>query len=252
MIDFTPLAHFGLLLVRPGMILMLAPGIGGAFVPGQVKIGLTVLIALALFPSVAIPRGDGNAILTAIIAREVVIGLSLAFVLRALIAGAEFAGHLSGFQIGFSYGATVDPQNGVQNTMLATLYSLLATLGFLAINGHHMLLRGLAASYNGLPIGMGQVNGTLPAAVRDIMGLVFTVGARLAAPIVIVLLVVEIAVGLISRTSPTLNFMIIGYPLRLVIGLVLLGALVGTIPAVTNALVESTIMLALRTAAIFR
>lgn len=252
MIDVTPLAHFGLLLVRPGMLLMLAPGLGGAFVPGQVKIGLTVLIALALFPSVAIPAGNGNALVTAIIAREIVIGLSLGFAVRALIAGAEFAGHLSGYQIGFSYGATIDPQNGVRNTMLATLYGMLATLGFLAINGHHMLLRALAVSYSGLPIGMGGISGTLLTSVRDIMALVFVVGARLAAPIVIVLLVVEIAVGLISRTSPSLNFMIIGYPIRLVIGLFVLGALVGTIPAVTNAMTESAIMLAMRTAAIFR
>jgi len=139
-----------------------------------------------------------------------------------------------------------------RNTMLASLYGMLATLGFLAINGHHMLLRALAMSYAGLPIGMGQISGTLPGMVRDIMALVFIVGARLAAPIVIVLLVVEVAVGLISRTSPSLNFMIIGYPVRLVIGLFVLGALVGTIPAVTNALVESTVMLALRTAAVFR
>ena len=234
------------------MLLMLAPGIGGAFVPGQVKIGLTVLIAFALFPSVAIPPGNGNALVTAIVAREVIIGLSLAFAVRALIAGAEFAGHLSGFQIGFSYGATIDPQNGVQNTMLATLYGMLATLGFLAINGHHLLLRALATSYAGLPIGMGGLNGTLLGTVRDIMALVFVVGARLAAPIVIVLLVVEVAVGLISRTSPSLNFMIIGYPVRLIIGLVVLGALVGTIPAVTNALTESAVMLGMRTAAIFR
>jgi flagellar biosynthetic protein FliR len=251
-IDVTPLAHFGLLLVRPGMLLMLAPGIGGAFVPGQVKIALTVLIAFALFPSVAIPPGNGNALVTAIVAREVIIGLSLGFAVRALMAGAEFAGHLSGYQIGFSYGATIDPQNGVQNTMLATLYGMLATLGFLAINGHHLLLRALATSYAGLPIGMGGINGTLLGTVRDIMALVFVVGTRLAAPIVIVLLVVEVAVGLISRTSPSLNFMIIGYPVRLIVGLVVLAALVGTIPAVTNALVEGAVMLGMRTAAIFR
>ncbi|MEQ1759103.1 MAG: flagellar biosynthetic protein FliR [Vicinamibacterales bacterium] len=252
MLDVSPLAHFGLLLVRPGMLMMLAPGIGGQFVPGQARVALTVLIALALFPSVAIPAGNGNALVTAIILREVVIGLSIGFVIRALIAGAEFAGHLSGYQIGFSYGATVDPQNGVNNTMLATLYGMLATLGFLAINGHHMLLRALAMSYSGLPIGMGGVSQSLPAAVREIMALVFIVGTRLAAPIVIVLLVVEIAVGLISRASPSLNFMIIGYPIRLIVGLFLVAALVGTVPAVTNALVETTLMLAMRTAAIFR
>ncbi len=252
MIDVTPLAHFGLLLVRPGMLFLLAPAIGGAFVPNQMKIGLTVLVALALAPSVPIPRGNGNALVTAIIAREVLIGLSLAFVLRALTAGAEFAGHLSGFQIGFSYGATVDPQNGVNNTMLATLYGMLATLGFLAINGHHLLLRALAASYSGLPMGMGAVSGSLPAAVGDIMGLVFIVGVRLAAPIVIVLLIAEIVVGLISRTLPALNFLIIGYPVRLVIGLAVVGALVGTVPAVTNAMTERAIVLATRTAALFR
>jgi len=252
MIDVSPLAHFALLLVRPGMLLMLAPGIGGASVPSPAKVALTVLTALVLFPSVAIPRGDGNAILTAIIAREVVIGLSIAFVIRALVAGAEFAGHLSGYQIGFSYGATIDPQNGVQNTAVAALYGMLATLGFLAINGHHMLLRALAASYTGLPIGMGQVNASILTSVRDILGLVFTVGVRLAAPIVIVLLIVEVAVGLVSRTSPSLNFLIVGYPLRLVVGLVVLAAVVGTIPAVTNALVESVLMLAARTAAAFR
>lgn len=234
------------------MLMLLAPGIGGVFVPGQVKIGLTVLIAFALFPTVAIPPGNGNAIVTAVIAREAVIGLSMAFALRALIAAAEFAGHLSGYQIGFSYGATVDPQNGVQNTMLATLYSMLATLGFLAVNGHHMLLRALAMSYEGLPIGMGQVNGTLLVTVRDILALIFTVGVRLAAPIVVILLVVELAVGLVSRTSPSLNFMIIGYPIRIVVGLFVLAALIQTIPAVTNNMIEPTIRLGLRTAAVFR
>lgn len=234
------------------MLMMLAPGIGGAFVPAPARVGLTVLVALVLLPSVAIPRGDGNALLTAIIAREIVIGLSLAFVVRALIAGAEFAGHLSGFQIGYSYGATVDPQNGVHNTMLATLYSLLATLGLLAVNGHHMLLRALAMSYDGLPIGMGQVGPTLLASVRDIMALVFVVGVRLAAPIVLVLLVLEIAVGLISRAAPSLNFLIIGFPLRLVVGLFVLAALIPTIPAVTNAMIETVMMLAARTAAVFR
>jgi flagellar biosynthetic protein FliR len=251
-LDLSPLAHFGLLLVRPGMLMLLAPGIGGVGVPAQARLGLTVLLALALFPSVAIPRGDGNAIVTAIIAREAVIGLSLAFVVRALIAGAEFAGHMSGFQIGFSYGATIDPQNGVNNTMLATFYGLLATLGFLAINGHHMLIRALAMSYDGLPIGMGTVNGSLVGTVGDITGLVFVVGVRLAAPVVIALLIVELAVGLISRTAPSLNFMIIGYPVRIILGLVLVAVLVPTIPSVTNAMIETVMRLALRTAAAFR
>jgi flagellar biosynthesis protein FliR len=85
--------------------------------------------------------------------------------------------------------------------MLATLYGLLATLGFLAINGHHSVLRALAQSYAGIPIGTGHVDASLVLAVRDILGMVFIVGARLAAPIIVVLLIVELVIGLIRRRS---------------------------------------------------
>ncbi len=252
MIDLAVIERFGLLLVRPGMLVLIAPGIGGQQIPAPVKIGLTALLAIGLLPSAAIPRMLPELSLGMVIAREVVIGLSLAFVMRALIGGAEFAGHLSGQQIGFSYGATIDPQSGVRNNMLSILYGMLATLGFLAVNGHHQLLRALAQSYQGLPIGVGQVNASILIAVREIFAIVFIVGLRLAAPIIVVLLVVELAVGLISRASPALNFQVIGYPIRLLVGLTLLAALIGTIPAVTNSLLGSVLATGANAARAFR
>lgn len=252
MTDFAPVASFALLLVRPGMVVMVAPGLGGAHLPVPVKIGLTVLLALGLMPSVQVSPEAGDVALAAVIAREAAIGLCLAFVLRALIAGAELAGYLSGFQIGFSYGATIDPQSGVRNTMLSTLYGSLATLAFLAINGHHAVLRALSASYAGLPVGGGHLNESLVTSVRDMLGLVFIVGARIAAPVVIVLLIVELAVGLIARSSPTLTFMVIGYPIRLLVGLFLVAMLVPTVPAVTNSLLETAVMMAAEAASAFR
>ncbi len=250
--DLTVLTRLGLLLVRPGMVVMLAPGLGGTFLQARTKIGLTFLLAIGLMPSVAVPGGVVDAPLAVIVAREVAIGMSIAFVMRALMVGAEFAGHLSGYQIGFSYGATIDPQSGVRNNMLATLYGMLATLGFLAINGHHAVLRALAASYAQLPIGAGHVDASLVTSVREILALVFTVAVRLAAPIVAILIVVELVIGLISRASPALSFMIIGYPIRLVIGLFVLGLMVGTVPAVTNSLVETALRIAGHAAAGFR
>lgn len=252
MIDLSVVERFALLLVRPGMLILIAPGIGGQHIPAPVKIGMTVLIALGLLPSVVVLRAVPEMSLALIVAREVVIGMSLAFVLRALIVGAEFAGHLTGQQIGFSYGATIDPQSGVRNNMLSVLYGSLATLGFLGINGHHSLLRALVQSYAGLPMGAGHVDASIVGSVREILGMVFVVGLRLAAPIVVVLLIVEIAVGLISRASPALTFMVIGYPIRLVVGLTLLAALIGTIPAVTNSLLEAVLLSGANTARAFR
>lgn len=252
MIDLSVVERFALLLVRPGMLVAIAPALGGMQVPVPVKVGLTVFIAIGLLPSVAVPAELANLTLSMVIAREAVIGLSIGFALRALIAGAEFAGHLSGQQIGFSYGATIDPQSGVRNNMLATFYGLLATLGFLAINGHHAVLRALAQSYAALPIGSGSLDASVVSSVRDILGLVFIVAVRLAAPVVIVLLIVELIVGLISRASPVMNYMVIGYPLRLVVGLTILAALVPVIPGVTNSLVESALMTSARLAQAFR
>ena len=84
--DFSVVARFALLLVRPGMVISVAPGIGGAFIPARVRVGLTVLIALGLLPSVAVPQGAATLPLLAVIAREICIGLSLAFAMRLLIA----------------------------------------------------------------------------------------------------------------------------------------------------------------------
>lgn len=249
--DFTTVARFALLLVRPGMVVMLTPAFAGTHLPAPVKVGLTVLLALGLLPSVA-TASVADVSLTAIVAREIAIGLSLGFVLRALIAGAELAGHLSGQQIGFSYGATIDPQSGVRNNMLSTLYGLLATLGFLAIDGHHMVLRALAESYSALPMGSGSLDASIVDSVRNILALVFVVAFRLAAPVIVVLMVLEIVVGLISRAAPSLGFMVIGYPLRLLAGLALLAALIPTIPAVTNSLVQNVLMAGAAMAQAFR
>ena len=250
--ELTPVVRFALLLVRPGMVVMLAPGIGGRQIPAMVKVALTVLLALGLLPAVEMPAEVGASGLMMVVLHEVAIGLALAFVLQALVAGAELAGHLSSYQIGFSYGATIDPTSGVRSTVLVSLYGMLATLAFFAVNGHHSLLRALSRSYAGLPIGAGQISESLVVSVRDILALVFNVGLRLAAPVLIVLVIVELAIGLISRSAPSLTFMVIGYPIRTALGLLVVAALIYTVPAVTTSMLESTLMLAGRTAAAFR
>lgn len=250
--DLTPVLKLGVLLVRPGMVIMLSPGLGGKHIPPLPKVGITVLIALGLLPSVSVPLSDGNVSLAIVLAREVAIGMALGFVLQALLNGVELAGHLSGAQIGLTYGATIDPQSGVRNNMLAMLYGSLATLAFLGVNGHHAVLRALAASYAGVPIGGGHLNASLVGSIRELMGVVFVVGIRLAAPIVVVLLIVEIAVGLIARSAPTLSFQVIGAPIRILVGLFVLAALVSTIPAVTTSLLPSMLTLAGHAAAAFR
>ena len=249
--DFAAVARFGILLVRPGALILAAPGLGGLAVPVLARIGLTVLLALALAPAVHIPAGPDAGVLIVVL-REAAIGLALGLTARALIAGAELAGHICSQQIGFSYAATIDPEGGVRNAVLASLYGLLATFTWLAIDGHHLLLKALHASYTGLPIGAGGVDASLLTSVREVFGLVFVTGARLAAPVVAVIMLVEVALGLISRTAPALNFFVIGYPVRLVIGLAVVAMTLAAIPGVTRALAGRVVEAALALAGAFR
>jgi flagellar biosynthetic protein FliR len=249
--DLSVVARFGILLVRPGGLLLLAPGIGGQTVPVLARIGLTVLIAVALAPSGTLPSGPGAG-LAIVVARELAIGLALGLAARALIAGAELAGHLCSQQIGFSYAATIDPEGGARNTVLASLYGLLAIFTWLLIDGHHLLLRALHASYAGMPIGAGALDASVLTSVREIIGLVFVTGMRLAAPVVAVILIVEVGLGLVSRTAPALNFFIIGYPVRLVIGLGVVALTIATVPGFTRAIAERVISAGLALAGGFR
>jgi len=232
--DFSRVAAFGLMLARPGMIIGTAPVFGGAFAPPHVRIGLTMLLALTMLPGAALPPVGSSTALTLVVMRELAIGLAIGLAMRALIAGAEMAGHLTATQIGFTYGAVVDPQSGVRNNLLAVLYGNLALVTFLAIDGHHALIRALASSYEALPIGVSGVNASLVQAVTEMLGMVFVLGVRFAMPVIIVLLVVELAMGLISRTAPLLNLLVVAMPIRLVIGLLVVLTVLPATPGVVR------------------
>ncbi len=246
--DLAPLVGLGLLLVRPGMLILGSPSFGGVYAPAQVKVALTVFLAIALLPTAVVPHVGSSMGLAFMVGREMAIGLSLALAIRALVAGAELAGHLAGFQMGLSYSAIVDPASGVRNNVLSTLYGNIALVVFLVTNAHHAFLRTLGQSYDSLPIGVGHIGESLPQGVIALLALVFTFGVRLAAPVIVVLLVTELALGLVSRSAPALNLMAVGTPVRLIIGLILLGfvapAAVGTFAGATPTILQLGVRIA--------
>lgn len=252
MIDALPLVHVGLLLVRPGMLLLVAPVFSGLHAPAHVTIGLTMLLALAVLPTVQVAVPSGSVAITLVVAREAAIGLALGLALKAFVAAIELAGHLSGFQLGLSYSAIVDPQSGVRNNLVAVLYVNVALVTFLLVNGHHVFLRALVTSYERMPLGAGGVHGSLGASVAQHLGLIFSLGSQLAAPLVLVLVVVELAMAIASKTAPMFNLMVIGGPVRLLVGLLLLGLTVPAVSRVAIGAASSVMELGRRSAEAFR
>lgn len=250
--DLGALTGIGLLIVRPGFLVATAPPFGGLYTPARVKVALSIILGITLVPFVQMPSALGTGALVVTMAREAAIGLALAMAVRILMAAAELAGYMAGYQLGFSYAATIDPQTGARNNVVASLYSSLTLLIFLAVDGHHALLRALARSYEVMPIGFGHVNESLPHTIAAMLGFVFVLGTQVSMPVVVVLLIVELAVGIVSRGAPALNLMVIGFPIRLIAGLAALAATIGVVPSVVNRMVMPALEMAVRLVQAFR
>jgi flagellar biosynthetic protein FliR len=246
------LTHIGLLLVRPGTLVATSPIFGGVVPRAPVMLGLTAMLALLLMPVVEVPAVLSLQGLIVVLLREFAIGLALGMSIRVLAAGAEMAGQLTGTQIGLSYASVVDPQSGVRNNLMSALYRNLCIMTFLAIDGHHAVVGALVDSYRAMPIGTGGVGASLAASVSGMLGMVFTTGLRVALPVIVVLLVAEMALGLVARVAPMLNLMVIGFPLRVIVGLVALAGAIGVAPGVFARLSEPSVAAAIRLALGFR
>jgi len=247
-----PIIRFALLLVRPGMLIVATPFFGGLYAPVQMRIGLTMLLAFVLTPLVPVPTDLSMGALGAIVLREVLIGLAIALGVRVLIVAAEAAGQLLGYQIGLSYGSMIDPQSGVRNSVLASLYATLATVLAFATGVHHQIIRAMTASYNALPIGFGGVDDRLVAATARLLGLVLVLGIRIVAPVIVVLLLTEALLGLMARVAPSFNLLAVGSPLRLAVGLLVIAATLATLPPILSRYVPVSLELAADLAKAFR
>jgi flagellar biosynthesis protein FliR len=251
-IELSPVMVFGLALVRPSLLVTGMPLFGGAFAPVPVKVGLIVAITALLVPVLDLPRELDAGALIVLALREAAIGFAIALSIRMIVAGAELGGHLSGFQLGLSYAALVDPQSGVRNNVLAALYGSLTVFVFLLINGHHDVLRAFAESYAALPVGTGAIGDTLGSTVIRMFGTMFVLGVRLAAPLVITLLLVELSLGVLARVAPTLNLMVTAAPIRLLVGWLVLAVTIRMLPDIVSRALPGALLLGARAASAFR
>lgn len=217
------LATFALVVVRASTLLLAVPMLGMRTIPPTVKIGLSVLLAVLLTPLVpAVGALTPGAFILAV-AQEVLLGLLLAFAVTLIFGSFQFAGALLGVQFGFSLANIVDPTMNSQETVVGQFYSILAGLIFFTINGHHLVLVGLARSFEAMPpLGLeltGAAGMTLAGALIDRSGMFFSAALRIAMPIMGALLLTDVAMAVISRSAPQMNVYFVGLPIKIAIGL---------------------------------
>ena len=228
-------------------LIMVAPVFGHRSVPAQVKIGLGVFIALIVspalppLPDVALGSWHGLHILV----QQFLIGVAIGFVMRVAFAAIEAAGEIVGLQIGLGFASFFDPQSAGQTLVLARFFNLLAMLVFLAINGHLLLIGVLVDSFQTLPIS------TQPLAAKGFFTLaafgstVLGVGLQLALPLIAILLMTNLALGILTRSAPQLNIFAIGFPITLGVGLVVLDFMLPYFAPQFEALIYNALKMAL-------
>ena len=212
---------FMLPLFRVASLLMVMPIIGTKLVPVRVRLYLALAICLVLAPTVP-PIAPFDALsLQAIllIAQEILIGVMLGFTLQLFFHLFSVAGQIIAVQTGLGFASMVDPGNGVSVPVLAQMLLMLVTLLFLAMNGHLVVFEVLAESFITLPVGTGLSTAHYWELAGK-LGWVFGAGLLLVLPAVTALLVVNLAFGLMTRAAPQLNIISIGFPLTMVLGLV--------------------------------
>lgn len=218
---------FILVLVRTTVIIMMVPVLGERTVPARIKTALSLLVALLVFPLVRtqLSYPPVGALLPLIlrIGGEILLGVCIGMTARFIFAGIQMAGELIGFQMGFSVASVIDPTANVQVNILGEFQYMVSMLIFLVINGHHVFLSALAESFNVTALPTVSHPGELLSVMVNLSGDIFIIAVKISAPIMTVLLFINVAMGLVARTVPQMNVFIVSFPLQISVGLIFLG-----------------------------
>ncbi|MBC8257576.1 MAG: flagellar biosynthetic protein FliR [SAR324 cluster bacterium] len=222
--DASQLLAFILVLVRVSGIIATAPVFGSSNTPAQIKVVLSLMLALILYPfipsiTVFPDRPDHYVVL---IASEMLIGVVLGLIGRFLFGAVEFAGTVIGFQMGLGMANVFDPQSQEQVSLIGRFESTTATLIFLAMDGHLVVIQALVRSYSVLPPGGAKITQPLAEKLIELSASVFVIGLQIGAPLIVALFLANAVVGLLARSVPQIQVFVVGFPLTLLLGFLFL------------------------------
>jgi flagellar biosynthetic protein FliR len=217
---------FALVLARCSGLIATAPLLGDALVPRAVRVlfaGTLAVVLLPLAPPVSKPIAGLPGLAAAAVV-EVAIGLAMGYVARLALLVFEMAGEVVSLQMGLGIASMVDPMEAFRSTILGRWYWLVGATLFLALDGHHYLLRALAASLEMVPPGRGLLGGDAAAALSSFASEGLARALAIGAPAVGILLATSLGLGLLARTVPQMNVFFVGMPIQIAAGILAVAA----------------------------
>lgn len=225
-------------LIRVLALISVAPLFSHRAVPQRIKLLLAIGITAILVPNVDAPPLD--AALTGpgieLMAQNILVGLVLGFTVRLVFASLELAGELIGLQMGLSFAGFFSPATGQTQNSVASFLSLLALLMFISIDGHLLLIHGLAESFRLFPISQADASPMSLDIVIRAAAEMFSIALTIALPFLAVMLLVNVVLGVLARVAPQLNILAVGFPFTIMVGL---GTLYILLPYIQTPLVAA-------------
>jgi flagellar biosynthetic protein FliR len=225
-ISYLELQSFFLILLRVSVILFMFPIFSSRLIPILAKAGLAFIITIILFPVIhnkMVEFPDTSWGIVQLMIAEFIIGMTLSLLVQLFFEGVRMMGQLVGFQTGFAITNILDPQSGMQISILSNMAYLVAMVLFLIFNGHHILLSAMRESFELINVGSLSLNGQLFQKMIDASADMFVIAIKIGAPAIAVLLFTKVVFGLITKLIPQMNIMIVAFPVQIVIGLLFFG-----------------------------
>jgi flagellar biosynthesis protein FliR len=217
---------FFLVLARVSPLFVLAPLFSSKMMPARVKGIVAVGLSIGLTPIAVhgqqIPT-DPMAV-AGLLVVQVLVGLAFAFAVGMVLTAIEAAGSLTDMVAGFSFGSVIDPINGNQGGTMTNLYSLVGLAMFIAIGGDAWTLRGLQRTFDLVPLTKAPAIATLTSGVEQAFGTIFVAAVEVCAPVILALLVTDVAFGMVSRIVPQLNVFGVGFPMKVGVSFLVVAA----------------------------
>ncbi|MBN2212162.1 MAG: flagellar biosynthetic protein FliR [Sedimentisphaerales bacterium] len=222
---------FVLVLMRVGGVVTAGPLLGLSSIPLRIRVLITLVLALAVYPLVGPVAEPPATWLGLVVAAggELILGLSMGFLIKLMITGIQVGAQLVGQQMGLAMARIVNPLTEEDNDVLDQFFVMLVTLIYVLINGHVMLIQALARTFRMVPLLSVEYHKELLAAMVDVLTTSFMLGIRIAGPALAAIFLATLALGFISRTMPQLNILAAGFPIRITLSLVLLIASIGSL-----------------------
>jgi flagellar biosynthesis protein FliR len=220
------LAGFILVLARVTPLFVIAPVFSSAMIPPRVRGIIAVGISIGLAPIALhgqhIPTDP--LVLAGLVIEGLLVGLGFAFTLAVLLAAVESAGSIIDVLSGFSYGELINPLNGEQSAVMNHFYSLVGTLIFLVIGGDAWMIKGIDRTFALVPLTSAPRLSSLVGGAVDVFGNVFAGALEVAAPVLVALLITDVAFGVVSRVVPQLNVFAVGFPTKVAVAMLVVAA----------------------------